>query len=116
MRPSVALEVQHPVGRAVLLGGFAFGVDARPVHRVRASTTSTSLSCVQTWRAFRGQPQTALRFVAGLYRVRPAMSRWLFAFWKTPTMTFDAPAFRGVTTAYILVFNSKMPGALIHYS
>jgi protein-S-isoprenylcysteine O-methyltransferase Ste14 len=60
----------------------------------------------QTWRAFRGQPQTPLRFATPvLYRIvrHPLYVGWLFAFWSTPTMTVTHLLFAAVTTGYILV-------------
>jgi protein-S-isoprenylcysteine O-methyltransferase Ste14 len=60
----------------------------------------------QTWRAFRGQPQSELRFATPvLYRIvrHPLYVGWLLAFWCTPTMTVAHLVFAGMTTAYILV-------------
>ena len=60
----------------------------------------------QSWRAFRGQPQTALRFVTpAFYRVvrHPLYVGWFFAFWCTPTMTVTHLFFAVMTTAYILI-------------
>jgi protein-S-isoprenylcysteine O-methyltransferase Ste14 len=98
-------EVQHPVGRALLYGGFAFGW-----LLVLVSTFVINhfdlFGLRQTWRAFRGQPQAAPAFVTPvLYRIvrHPLYVGWLFAFWSTPTMTVSHLLFAVMTTAYILV-------------
>ncbi len=101
----IVWEVQHEVGRAMLYGGFAFGW-------ILVFVTTCVINHFdlfglrQTWRAFRGQPQAALRFVTPvLYRMvrHPLYVGWLFAFWSTPTMTVTHLLFAVVTTAYILV-------------
>jgi protein-S-isoprenylcysteine O-methyltransferase Ste14 len=98
-------EVQHPVGRAVLYGGFAFGWMLVLVTTFVINHFDL-FGLRQTWRAFRGQPQTALRFVTPvLYRIvrHPLYVGWFFAFWSTPTMTVTHLLFAVATTAYILV-------------
>ena len=101
----VVWEVHHEAGRALLLAGFAFGW-----MLVLATTFVINhfdlFGLRQTWMAFRGQPQTGLRFVTPvLYRIvrHPLYVGWLFAFWSTPTMTVTHLLFAVVTTAYILV-------------
>ena len=101
----VVWEVHHEAGRALLLGGFAFGW-----MLVLATTFVINhfdlFGLRQTWMAFRGQPQTGLRFVTPvLYRIvrHPLYVGWLFAFWSAPTMTVTHLLFAVVTTAYILV-------------
>jgi protein-S-isoprenylcysteine O-methyltransferase Ste14 len=101
----VVWEVQHPVGRALLYGGFAFGW-----LLVLVSTFVINhfdlFGLRQTWRGFRGQPQAELRFATPLlYRIvrHPLYVGWFFAFWCTPTMTVTHLLFAVVTTAYILV-------------
>jgi methanethiol S-methyltransferase len=98
-------EVQQQGGRAVLYGGFAFGWVLVLVTTFVINHFDL-FGLRQTWRAFRGQPQTALRFVTPvLYRIvrHPLYVGWLFAFWSTPTMTVTHLLFAVVTTAYILV-------------
>ena len=101
----VVWEVHHEAGRALLLGGFAFGW-----MLVLATTFVINhfdlFGLRQTWMAFRGQPQTGLRFVTPvLYRIvrHPLYVGWFFAFWSTPTMTVTHLLFAVVTTGYILV-------------
>jgi protein-S-isoprenylcysteine O-methyltransferase Ste14 len=98
-------EVHNDVGRAVLYGGFAFGWTLVLVTTFVINHFDL-FGLRQTWRAFRGQPQTGLRFVTpALYRIvrHPLYVGWLFAFWCTPTMTATHLLFAAVTTAYILV-------------
>jgi protein-S-isoprenylcysteine O-methyltransferase Ste14 len=101
----VVWDVQSEIGRLVLYGGFAFGWGL-----VLLSTFVINhfdlFGLRQTWRAFRGQPQTGLRFATPvLYRIvrHPLYVGWLFAFWSTPTMTVTHLLFAAVTTTYILV-------------
>jgi methanethiol S-methyltransferase len=101
----VVWDVQHPVGRALLYGGFAFGW-----LLVLGATVVINhfdlFGLRQSWRAFRGQPQAELHFVTPvLYRLvrHPLYVGWFFAFWSTPTMTVTHLLFAVVTTAYILV-------------
>jgi methanethiol S-methyltransferase len=98
-------EVQHEVGRTALYGGFAFGWTLVLVTTFVINHFDL-FGLRQTWRAFRGQPQTGLHFVTPvLYRIvrHPLYVGWLFAFWCTPTMTVTHLLFAVVTTAYILV-------------
>jgi len=101
----VVWDVQHDVGRAVLYGGFAFGW-MLVLFTTFVINHFDLFGLRQTWRAFRGQPQTTVRFVTPvLYRVvrHPLYVGWLFAFWSTPTMTVTHLLFAVTTTAYILV-------------
>jgi protein-S-isoprenylcysteine O-methyltransferase Ste14 len=98
-------DVRTDIGRAALYGGFAFGWAL-----VLASTFAINhfdlFGLRQTWRAFRGQPQTGLRFMTPfLYRIvrHPLYVGWLFAFWSTPTMTAAHLLFSVMTAGYILV-------------
>jgi len=98
-------DVQNDVGRAVLYAGFAFGW-ALVLITTFVINHFDLFGLRQTWRAFRGQPQTGLRFVTPvLYRIvrHPLYVGWLFAFWSTPTMTVTHLLFAVTTTAYILV-------------
>jgi methanethiol S-methyltransferase len=101
----VVWDVQHPVGRAVLLAGFAFGWSLVLVATLVINHFDL-FGLRQSWRAFQGKPQTPLTFVTPLlYRIvrHPLYVGWLFAFWSTPTMTVTHLLFAAVTTAYILV-------------
>jgi len=101
----VVWEVRHEAGRALLLGGFAFGWMLVLVTTFVINHFDL-FGLRQTWMAFRGQPQTGLRFVTPvLYRIvrHPLYVGWLFAFWSTPTMTVTHLLFAVVATAYILV-------------
>jgi protein-S-isoprenylcysteine O-methyltransferase Ste14 len=98
-------EVEHPLGRAMLNAGFAFGW-----LLVLVSTFVIShfdlFGLRQTWRAFRGRPQAEVRFATPLlYRIvrHPLYVGWFFAFWSAPTMTITHLLFAVMTTAYILV-------------
>jgi protein-S-isoprenylcysteine O-methyltransferase Ste14 len=98
-------DVQHPVGRGALYGGFAVGW-ALVLIATFAINHFDLFGLRQTWRAFRGRPQAALPFTTPvLYRIvrHPLYVGWLFAFWSTPTMTVTHLLFAVVTTAYILV-------------
>ena len=101
----IVWDVQHHVGRAVLYGGFAFGW-MLVLFTTFVINHFDLFGLRQTWRAFRGQPQTTVRFVTPvLYRIvrHPLYVGWLFAFWSTPTMTVTHLLFAVTTTAYILV-------------
>ena len=98
-------DVENAAGRALLLGGFAFGWVLVLVTTFVINHFDL-FGLRQTWRAFRGQPQTSLRFVTPiLYRIvrHPLYVGWLFTFWSTPTMTLTHLLFAVMTTAYILV-------------
>ena len=101
----VVWEVTDPLGRAVLLGLFAFGW-----LLVLASTFLINhfdlFGLRQIWLYLRERPYTRLAFrTPGPYRLvrHPLYVGWLFAFWATPTMTVTHLFFAVVTTAYILV-------------
>jgi len=100
----VVWNVEHEIGRAALYGGFAFGW-VLVLFTTFVINHFDLFGLRQTWRAFRGQPQAALRFVTpGLYRIvrHPLYVGWLLTFWCTPTMTVTHLLFAAVTTAYIL--------------
>jgi protein-S-isoprenylcysteine O-methyltransferase Ste14 len=101
----IVWEVHDPVGRAVLLGLFAFGW-----LLVLASTFLINhfdlFGLRQIWLFLQERPYTRLAFrTPGPYRLvrHPLYVGWLFAFWATPTMTVTHLFFAVVTTAYILV-------------
>jgi protein-S-isoprenylcysteine O-methyltransferase Ste14 len=101
----VIWDVQSPVGRILLYAGFAFGW-ALVLVSTFVINHFDLFGLRQSWKAFRGQPQSELRFVTPiLYRVvrHPLYLGWLFAFWSAPTMTATHLLFAVVTTAYILV-------------
>jgi protein-S-isoprenylcysteine O-methyltransferase Ste14 len=101
----IVWNIEHQGGRAVLYGGFAFGW-ALVLVTTFVINHFDLFGLRQTWRAFRGQRQTPLRFVTPmLYRIvrHPLYVGWLFAFWSTPTMTVTHLLFAAVATAYILV-------------
>jgi protein-S-isoprenylcysteine O-methyltransferase Ste14 len=100
----IVWNVENEVGRAVLVGGFAFGWTLVLVTTFLINHFDL-FGLRQTWRAFRGRPQAPLRFVMPvLYRVvrHPLYVGWLFAFWCTPTMTVAHLLFALMTTGYIL--------------
>jgi len=101
----VVWDVEHPVGRAVLHGGFVFGW-----LLVLLSTFLINhfdlFGLRQVWLHLRGRPYEPLPFrTPGPYRIvrHPLYVGWLFAFWSTPTMTVTHLLFAVMTTAYILV-------------
>jgi len=97
-------EVRNEVGRAVLQVGFALGWTLVLVTTFVINHFDL-FGLRQTWRAFRGQEQKALRFSTPfLYRIvrHPLYVGWFFAFWSTPTMTLTHLLFAVMTTAYIL--------------
>ena len=101
----VVWEVQHPMGRALLFAGFAFGW-ALVLVTTFVINHFDLFGLRQSWRAFRGLPQAGLRFATpALYRIvrHPLYVGWFFAFWSTPTMTVTHLLFAVMTTAYILV-------------
>jgi protein-S-isoprenylcysteine O-methyltransferase Ste14 len=98
-------QIEHPVGRALLYGGFGAGW-ALVLAATLAINHFDLFGLRQTWRHFRGLPQEPLPFVTPiLYRIvrHPLYVGWLLAFWSTPTMTLTHLLFAAVTTAYILV-------------
>jgi methanethiol S-methyltransferase len=101
----VIWDVQNAVGRALLLGGFAFGW-LLVLGATFAINHFDLFGLRQTWRAFRGQSQAPVRFTTPLlYRIirHPLYLGWFFAFWCTSTMTVTHLLFAMITTAYILV-------------
>jgi methanethiol S-methyltransferase len=101
----VVWDVQDPIGRALLYGGFAFGWLLVLVTTFLINHFDL-FGLRQVWLHLRGRPYRPLAFkTPGLYRLvrHPLYVGWLFAFWSTPTMTATHLLFAGVTTAYILV-------------
>ncbi|MEK6321910.1 MAG: DUF1295 domain-containing protein [Acidobacteriota bacterium] len=101
----VVWDVQNPIGRTLLYGGFAFGW-ALILLATFVINHFDLFGLRQVWRHLQGQPQSGLRFVTPvLYRVvrHPLYIGWLCAFWSAPTMTVTHLFFAVVTSAYILV-------------
>lgn len=101
----VIWNADEPVVRGLLYAGFAFGWGLVLITTFVINHFDL-FGLRQTWRAFRGQPQSPLRFVTPwLYRIvrHPLYVGWFFAFWCTPTMTVTHLLFAVITTAYILV-------------
>jgi methanethiol S-methyltransferase len=101
----VIWDIQHPIARALLFAGFAFGWTLVLITTFVINHFDL-FGLRQSWRAFRGQPQAGLRFVTpAFYRVvrHPLYVGWFFAFWCTPVMTATHLLFAVMTTAYILV-------------
>ena len=97
--------VEHPLGRALLYAGFAFGWGLVLVTTFLIDHFDL-FGLRQSWLAFRGRPYTPPRFVTPWpYRVvrHPLYVGWFFAFWCTPAMTVTHLVFAIATTAYILV-------------
>jgi methanethiol S-methyltransferase len=98
-------DVQSPVGRDVLYGGFAFGW-----FLVFLSTFLINhfdlFGLRQIWLQLRREQYKPLPFKTPmLYRVvrHPLYVGLLFAFWSTPTMTLTHLVFAIATTVYILI-------------
>jgi methanethiol S-methyltransferase len=98
-------DVTDPLGRAVLLGLFAFGWALVLVTTFLINHFDL-FGLRQVWLYLRQRPYSAIRFrTPGPYRLvrHPLYVGWLFAFWAAPTMTVTHLFFALVTTAYILV-------------
>jgi protein-S-isoprenylcysteine O-methyltransferase Ste14 len=98
-------DVQSPVGRDVLYGGFAFGW-----FLVFLSTFLINhfdlFGLRQIWLQLHRKQYKPLPFKTPmLYRVvrHPLYVGLLFAFWSTPTMTVTHLVFAIATTVYILI-------------
>jgi protein-S-isoprenylcysteine O-methyltransferase Ste14 len=101
----VVWDVQNPVGRAILWGGFAFGWGLVLVTTFLINHFDL-FGLRQVWFHLRGEPYRPLTFgTPGAYRLvrHPLYVGWFFAFWATPTMTGAHFVFAVMTTAYILV-------------
>ena len=101
----VVWDVEHPVGRALLHGGFVFGWLLVLVSTFLINHFDL-FGLRQVWLHLRGRPYEPLPFrTPGPYRIvrHPLYVGWLFAFWSTPTMTVTHLVFAVMTTAYILV-------------
>jgi protein-S-isoprenylcysteine O-methyltransferase Ste14 len=113
----VIWTVEDPIGRAVLLGLFAFGW-----LLVLVSTALINhfdlFGLRQVWMYLRSKPYTPLRFVTpGPYKIvrHPLYVGWFFAFWATPTMTAAHLLFAALTAAYILVAIQLEERDLVEY-
>jgi protein-S-isoprenylcysteine O-methyltransferase Ste14 len=101
----VVWNVENPVGRAVLHGGFAFGWLLVLVTTFLINHFDL-FGLRQVWLHLRNQPYRPLPFTTpGPYRLvrHPLYVGWFFAFWSTPTMTVTHLLFAVATTAYILI-------------
>jgi protein-S-isoprenylcysteine O-methyltransferase Ste14 len=98
-------EVTDPLGRAILVGLFAFGWSLVLVTTFLINHFDL-FGLRQVWFYLKGRPYKAIAFrTPGPYRFvrHPLYVGWLFAFWATPTMTVTHLVFAVMTTAYILV-------------
>ena len=98
-------NVEHPIARALLHAGFAFGWLLVLVTTFLINHFDL-FGLRQVWLYLRGQPYRPLPFeTPGPYRLvrHPLYVGWLFAFWATPTMTVTHLMFAAMTTAYILI-------------
>ena len=101
----VVWDVQDPVGRALLLSGFAFGWLLVLVTTFLINHFDL-FGLRQVWLHLRGRRYRPLPFrTPGPYRLvrHPLYVGWFFAFWSTPTMTVTHLLFAVMTTAYILI-------------
>jgi protein-S-isoprenylcysteine O-methyltransferase Ste14 len=98
-------SVEHPTGRMVLWGLFAFGWGLVLVATFLINHFDL-FGLRQAWVHLRGREYTALPFrTPGPYRLvrHPLYMGWFFAFWMTPTMTLSHLVFALATSAYILI-------------
>ncbi len=101
----VIWTVEHPLGRGLLLGAYAFGWMVVLVTTMLINHFDL-FGLRQVWLYLRGREYTHLRFVTpGPYQwVRhPLYIGWLLAFWATTTMTATHLVFALGATAYILI-------------
>lgn len=101
----VIWHVDHPLGRGLLLAGFAFGWLTVLVTTFLINHFDL-FGLRQVWKFFRRQHYAGLKFVTpGPYKLirHPLYVGWFFAFWCTPHMTGAHLVFAMLTTAYILV-------------
>jgi protein-S-isoprenylcysteine O-methyltransferase Ste14 len=101
----VIWQVDHPVGKILLHGGFAFGWLLVLVTTFLINHFDL-FGLRQVWKYFRGLERRPLKFVTpGPYKLvrHPLYVGWLCAFWFTPTMTVAHLVFALATSAYILV-------------
>lgn len=101
----VIWSVQHPIGAALLHGGFALGWVTVLVTTFLINHFDL-FGLRQVWKYFRRQQYVALKFVTpGPYKLvrHPLYVGWLLAFWCTPQMTLAHLVFALLTTAYILI-------------
>jgi methanethiol S-methyltransferase len=101
----IVWHVEHPVGRVLLYGGFAFGWLLVLVTTFLINHFDL-FGLRQVWKYFRGAPYISLKFVTpGPYKLvrHPLYVGWFFAFWCTPTMTIAHLVFAIMTAAYILI-------------
>lgn len=101
----VVWNVENPVGRVLLHGGFAFGWLLVLVTTFLINHFDL-FGLRQVWLHLRNQPYRPLAFTTpGPYRLvrHPLYVGWFFAFWSTPTMTVTHLLFAVATTAYILI-------------
>lgn len=101
----IVWDIQNPIGRMLLYGGFAFGWLLVLVATFVINHFDL-FGMRQVWRYLQGKPHTGLRFVTPvLYRVvrHPLYVGWFCVFWFTPTMTVTHLFFALMTSAYILI-------------
>ena len=98
-------DVQSPVGRELLYGGFAFGWILVFVSTFLINHFDL-FGLRQIWLQLRREPYKHLPFKTPmLYRVvrHPLYLGLLLGFWSTPTMTLTHLVFAIATTVYILI-------------
>lgn len=98
-------HVDHPVGKALLYGGYVFGWGLVLVTTFLINHFDL-FGLRQVWLYLRGKEYTELQFVTpGPYKLvrHPLYVGWFFAFWCTPTMTVTHLFFALMTAGYILV-------------
>lgn len=101
----IVWQVEHPIAKAVLWTGFAFGWLLVLIATFLINHFDL-FGLRQVWIYFRGQVYKPLKFkTPGPYKFirHPLYLGWFFAFWCTPTMTVTHLLFAVVTTAYILL-------------
>ena len=98
-------QVEEPVGRAALLGVYAFGWGLVVVSSFLINHFDL-FGLRQVWLYYRGKRYRPLRFdTSGPYRLvrHPLYTGWCIAVWVSPAMSWTHVVFAAGTTAYILI-------------
>lgn len=101
----VIWDVQDPIARAVVYGGFFFGWALVLVSTFLINHFDL-FGLRQVWLYLRGKKYAPLPFKTPMlyqYVRHPLYVGWFFTFWSAPTMTATHLVFAIATTVYILI-------------